>query len=200
MKLNTIKYSVLNTVFMIFSGCSTHNIDNIIDTNQTNIIHESNTSEFNTSIPIETIEKKVEAKKNPIVKIVVKKDTTKKPNKITLTTEADANKSEIVIKELSQKIKESKTREVREILNANPKAIDMVEESDKKLLYVGPSGWRVIDIIEGLRNGRLHQKEVVAHIKAAQLPYKKYSYEEIQLLLKQKLPFKVINTMMTVSK
>jgi len=193
------KYIVPMSVFIIFTGCSSHNIENVVDANQTNKLYETTSLELNTSASIAPTEKKVESKKNPLVKTVVKKDTTKKSNKTSLNNET-TDLSESVIKELNRKVKESKTREVREILNANPKAIDMVEESDKKLLYVGPSGWRVIDIIEGLRNGRLHEKEIVAHIKAAQLPYKKYSYEEIQLLLKQKIPFKVINTMMTVSK
>ena len=200
MESNMTKYSVLMTVFIIFTGCSSHNVENVIDTNQTNKHYETTFPELNTSSPIASSEKKVESKKNPSFKTVVKKDTTKKSNKNSLNNETDTDKAESVLKDLNQKVKESKTREVREILNTNPKAIEMIEESDKKLLYVGPSGWRVIDIIEGLRNGRLHEKEIVAHIKAARLPYKKYSYEEIQLLLKQKIPFKVINTMMTVSK
>jgi len=200
MSLNATKYIVFMSVFMIFTGCSSHNMENSMDTNQINKGNEISPPELNTSIPAPTIEKKVEPKKNPPAKTVGKKDATKKSNKTSLNNETDTDKSESAIKELNQKVKESKTREVREILNANPKAIDMIEESEKKLLYVGPSGWRVIDIIEGLRNGRLREKEIVSHIKAAKLPYKNYSYDEIQALLKQKIPFKVINTMMTVSK
>lgn len=200
MTLNTTKYIVLMSVFILFTGCSSHNMENLIDANESNKVNESHAPDLNVSVPVVSIEKKVEAKKNPSAKSIGKKDATKKSNKISLNNEADTDKSESDIKELNQKVKESKTREVREILNANPKAFDMVEESDNKLLYFGPSGWRVIDIIEGLRNGRLHEKEVVAHIKSAKLPYKKYSYEEIQLLLKQKIPFKVINAMMGVSR
>lgn len=200
MALNTTKHIVLMIVFIIFTGCSMHNMENVIDINQTNKVNENSTPELNTSVPVVPTEKKVESKKNPSVKTVVKKDTAKKSNKTSLNNEADTDKSESDIKELNQKVKESKTREVRDILNANPKALDMVEESDNKLFYVGPNGWRVIDIIEGLRNKRLHEKEIITHIKEANLPYKKYSYEEIQVLLKQKIPFKVINTMMTVSK
>ncbi len=101
---------------------------------------------------------------------------------------------------LTQKIKEHKTREARNILNKHPQALGMVGESDEKLLYFGPAGWRVIDIVEGLRNGRLREKSVVAHIRKAKFPYKKFTYEEIQVLLKHKLPYRVINTMIVVTK
>lgn len=198
MKRNSIKYSVMLLSMILFAGCAQHSVEN---DNSINKLPEEPKADINISsepLPLVQPERVSVPKKSPTNKIVVKKDPSKKANKVSPAPEAESET--LNIDELNQKVKANKTREVREILNTNPKAINMVDESDKKLLYVGPNGWRVIDIIEGLRNKRLHEKEIVAHIKAAQLPYKKYSYEEIQFLLKQKIPFKVINTMMTVSK
>ncbi|MDD5051363.1 MAG: hypothetical protein PHO27_01375 [Sulfuricurvum sp.] len=142
-------------------------------------------------------ENKSDSKIVPIKKVVVKKEVSKK---ITKEEESEKVENKINMGLLNQKIKENQTYEVREILNKNPNALSMVEESEKKLLYIGPNGWRVIDIIEGLRNKHLREKEVIAHLQAAKLPYKMYSYEEIQMLLKHKLPYKVINTMMNLSR
>ncbi|MBN2870354.1 MAG: hypothetical protein JXK04_05310 [Campylobacterales bacterium] len=129
----------------------------------------------------------------PAVKKVPPKTTAVAANDI-----SDAKAADIDL--LQKKIKEHKTREAREILNKHPQALGMVEESDEKLLYFGPAGWRVIDIVEGLRNGRLREKSVVTHIKKAKSPYKKFTYEEIQVLLKHKLPYRVINTMIVVTR
>jgi len=188
---------VILMALAMFAGCAQHSVEN---DNLINKIQEEPKADINVSSaaskPI-AVEKVSENKKNPSNKTTSKKDLSKKTDKTSVTTESEA---EINIDELNQKVKEYKTREVREILNTNPKAFEMIKESDKKLYYVGPSGWRVIDIIEGLRNKRLHQKEIINHIKTAKLPYKMYTYHEIQVLLKNKIPFRVINTMMTVSK
>jgi hypothetical protein len=197
MQRNTIHYFVILIALAIFTGCAPHSVknDNIL-----NQIPKEPTADINASSVLPTplvVEKVPENKKNPSNKTTSKKDLSKKTDKNSITTEPEL---EINIDELNQKVKTYKTREVREILNANPKAFEMIKESDNKLYYVGPSGWRVIDIIEGLRNKRLNQKEIINHIQAAKLPYKMFTYHEIQVLLKNKIPFRVINTMMTVSK
>jgi LAS superfamily LD-carboxypeptidase LdcB len=195
MQRNTIFNFVILTALVMFAGCAQHSVEN---NNSVNKVSEADINTSSAPLSITQPELVSVPKKSQPNKIVVKKDPSKKANKVSLVPEAEAET--LNIDELNQKVKANKTREVREILNTNPKALDLVQESDNKLFYVGPNGWRVIDIIEGLRNKRLHEKEIIEHIKAAQLPYKKYSYEEIQVLLKQKIPFKVINTMMTVSK
>lgn len=195
MQRNTIYNFVALIALAMFAGCAQHSVEN---NNSINKISEADINSSSAPLSIAQPEQVNVPKKSQPNKIVVKKDTTKKSNKAATVTESEMET--VNIDELNQKVKANKTREVREILNANPKALDFVPESDNKLFYVGPNGWRVIDIIEGLRNKRLHEKEIIAHIKEANLPYKKYSYEEIQALLKQKIPFKVINTMMTVSK
>jgi hypothetical protein len=195
MQRNTIYNFIILTALVMFAGCAQHSVEN---NNSVNKVSEADINNSSAPLSIVQPEQVNVPKKSQPNKIVVKKDTTKKGNKAVSVTEPEMET--LNIDELNQKVKANKTREVREILNTNPKALDLVQESDNKLFYVGPNGWRVIDIIEGLRNKRLHEKEIVAHIKAAQLPYKKYSYDEIQLLLKLKVPFKVINTMMMVSK
>lgn len=197
MKRNTIKYSVILLSMILFAGCVQHSIENDAIINK---VPEEPKADINiSSEPLPTVQhEQVNVKKSQPNKIVVKKDLSKKGGKASLV--GDAESDTVNIDELNQKVKANKTREVREILTTNPKALELVQESDNKLFYVGPNGWRVIDIIEGLRNKRLHEKEIIVHIKEANMPYKKYSYEEIQVLLKQKIPFKVINAMMTVSK
>lgn len=193
MRRNTIHFFIIIIALAMFTGCAQHSIEK--DT----ILPEpkADTNASSAHLAIVPVEKTAENKKSPSNKVASKKELSKKSNKTSLSSEAEI---EINIDELNQKVKENKTREVREILHANPKAFDMIEESDNKLFYVGPSGWRVIDIIEGLRNKRLNQKEIIKHIQAAKSPYKMYTYHEIQVLLKNKIPFRVINTMMTVSK
>lgn len=102
--------------------------------------------------------------------------------------------------DLNRKVSMNQTAAVRKVLQTNPAAFESIRDEKKKLLYVGPSGWRVIDVIERLRNRKISQKGAIEHIKNAKQSYRVFTYEEIQFLLEHKLPYKVINTMMTISK
>jgi hypothetical protein len=194
---------VSSSIIFVFSGCSTHVIEEKppviapIPKEPEPVVEAPKVVE----VPV-IIEKKVVVNKT-VKKPIVNTKVTKKSTKSTMHEDITVNEADInatVIEDLDQKIHENKTREVREILKENPKAIEAVGNSSNKLLYIGPSGWRVIDIIEGFRNKKLDEKSVVAHIKEAKNPYKVYTYEEIQILLKNKVPYKVINAMMIVSR
>jgi hypothetical protein len=202
MKLSASIVSILYSIVFLLSGCSSHTIKvkpaviTPIPKEPEPIIEAPKEVEA----PVIPEKKAVVTKpvKKPIVNTKVAKKNTKSSVQEDTTNDADINAT--VIENLNQKIHENKTREVREILKENPKAIEAVGNSFNKLFYIGPSGWRVIDIIEGFRNKKLDEKIVVAHIKEAKIPYKVYTYEEIQILLKNKIPYKVVNAMMIVSR
>ncbi|MDD2830251.1 MAG: hypothetical protein PHW18_11820 [Sulfuricurvum sp.] len=199
MKLSLSIVSSVVSIAFLFSGCSIHIIKDKspvvvpIPKEPEPIIETPTVVEIPVMIEKKDeidIPKKQITKKQVPNKKVTKKDETNEESEVTTT----------VIENLNQKMSENKTREVREILKENPKAIEAVGNSSNKLFYIGPSGWRVIDIIEGFRNKKLQEKLVVAHIKESKIPYKVYTYEEIQILLKNKIPYKVINAMMIVSR
>lgn len=189
MRMIFLTLPILGIIIVIFGGCSTHKMDDQFShANVDHVVEPVPVIEYKKeAIPVAIVEKKVEVKipKKPIPKKEL-------PKKVEMTN-AD-------VENLKKKINENKTREVREILNENPQALEAIQSSNKKLLYIGPKGWRVIDIIEGLRNKKLKEKQVIAHIKGANIPYKVFTYGEIQILLEHKMPYKVINTMMNISR
>lgn len=189
MKMISIALPILSIIMVVFSGCSTHEIEETSPAVKADHSVEAvpaieSTKEVK---PVVIIEKKVDVKISK--KLITKKEL---PRKLEMTNADFEN--------LKKKVNENKTREVREILNENPQALEAIQSSNKKLLYIGPKGWRVIDIIEGLRNKKLKEKQVITHIKGANIPYKVFTYDEIQTLLEHKMPYKVINTMMNVSR
>lgn len=190
MHLDTLKMFVLLLGSLMVAGCSAHRAEA-----EPAEVSRAETKPAANAVPAEVDNTPKKAAQQPSSKPAVKKV----PPKMTAVP-ADEKSDEPNIGLLTQKIKKHKTREARDILNKYPQALGMVEESNEKLLYFGPAGWRVIDIVEGLRNGRLREKSVVTHIKKAKSPYKKFTYEEIQVLLKHKLPYRVINTMIVVTR
>ncbi len=70
----------------------------------------------------------------------------------------------------------------------------------KKLKDIGPNEWTVNDIIKKVKYGKVPEKEVIEHILSVRLPYKKFNYDEIQIMLKCGLSYKIINSMIVVSK
>lgn len=100
---------------------------------------------------------------------------------------------------LKQMISRYETRGIRTYLNEHPQALALIDDPKQQLRYVGPNGWRVLDIIEKLRNERQSEKEIILHIINAALPYKKFSNEEIKMLVSYGLSYKIINAMLSVT-
>lgn len=100
---------------------------------------------------------------------------------------------------LKQMISRYETRGIRAYLNEHPQALALIDDPKQQLRYVGPNGWRVLDIIEKLRNERQSEKEIILHITNAALPYKKFSNEEIKMLVSYGLSYKIINAMLSVT-
>lgn len=100
---------------------------------------------------------------------------------------------------LKQMISRYETQGIRAYLKEHPDALALIEDPKQQLRYVGPNGWRVMDIIEKLRNERLSEKEIILHITKAALPYKKFSTEEIKTLVSYGISYKIIHAMMSVT-
>ena len=100
---------------------------------------------------------------------------------------------------LNKMIKGHETKGIRNFLNEHPDAINLIKDSNQRLRYIGPSKWRVIDIADKIRLKEVSDEEVVKHIATAKLPYKKFTQEEIAMLTRYGLSYKIINTMMNVS-
>lgn len=100
---------------------------------------------------------------------------------------------------LKQMISRYETRGIRAYLNEHPHALALIDDPKQQLRYVGPNGWRVLDIIEKLRNERQSEKEIILHITNAALPYKKFSNEEIKTLVSYGISYKIIDAMINVT-
>lgn len=132
---------------------------------------------------------------------VEKKDVFPKSTPVSKkTVVAKSPKEKFDSEELNRYVVRNQTAAVRKILDANPSAFDAIHDENKKLLYVGPAGWRVIDVIEKLRNKKINTNGAIAHIQSAKKPYKNFTYEEIKYLQEYKLPLKVIKAMIKASK
>lgn len=92
------------------------------------------------------------------------------------------------------------TMGIRNFLNEFPYAIEYIEEPMQRIRYVGPSGWRIIDIIENMGRGRYKESDVVHHIMTAQLPYKQFTPDEFKMLSRYGLSPSIIDAMVKVTK
>lgn len=100
---------------------------------------------------------------------------------------------------LKRLIAKHETIGVRNFLNEHPETIALISDSRQQLRYVGPSGWRIMDIAEGLARGVLKEEEVIAHIDTAALPYKPFSEDEIRIILHYGISNKIISSMMNAT-
>ncbi|MGA9047086.1 ankyrin repeat domain-containing protein [Sulfuricurvum sp.] len=100
---------------------------------------------------------------------------------------------------LKQMISRYETQGIRAYLNEHPHALALIDDPKQQLRYVGPKGWRVLDIIEKRKKEHLSEKEIILHITKAALPYKKFSNEEIKTLVSYGISYKIINAMIGVT-
>jgi hypothetical protein len=91
------------------------------------------------------------------------------------------------------------TRGIRSYLDKYPQAIALIKDLKQQFRYIGPSGWRVIDIVEKMEYEKMQDKTLIEHIKSNGLLYKKFTQEEIAILLRYGFSHKVINAMMQVN-
>jgi hypothetical protein len=120
-------------------------------------------------------------------------------DKKNLTFEKSLSKKTIV-KPIGQPTKEIKGNFVAKNETLQLSTLSRGALEPKKLKDIGPSDWTVNDIIKKIKYGKIPEKDVVEHIMNAKAPYKKFNYDEIQIMLKCGLSYKIINSMIVVSK
>ncbi len=100
---------------------------------------------------------------------------------------------------LKRLIARHETIGVRNFLNEHPESISLITDPRQQLRYVGPNGWRIMDIAEGLTRGVLKEKDAIEHIIASNLPYKKFSEDEIRIISHYGISNKIIDAMVNVT-
>ncbi len=162
----------------------------------------------NASLPLKTRktqEVKTDTPKNNALNLNMKPPTPTlvkipKEKEMVVEKKISSSLSEDEMREkLKKMINGHETKAIRNFLNDNPHAITLIEDNNQRLRYVGPPDWRVIDITEKMKRGGVSEKEILNHITVAKLPYKQFTHEEIAILVRYGLSYKIINTMMNVS-
>lgn len=100
---------------------------------------------------------------------------------------------------LQRLMSKHETLAVRTFLNEHPEAITLIGDPRQQLRYVGPRGWRIMDIAEGLTRGVLKEKEIIEHIETAGLPYKHFTEDEIRTISHYGISIKIIKAMISVT-
>ena len=122
-------------------------------------------------------------------------------NKSVIISKAVVKKvpSKVLVKEAVQakEIKEKKTETIQFSVN---ETLSKSASSVVTLKEVGPKGWTVGDIAKKVKYQKLSEKVILKYILSVKAPYKKFSYDEIQTMIGWGLSYKIINTMMMVSK
>lgn len=152
-------------------------------------------------------EKKIDVPQPKLSSLQVSSAQVKKDDHALAATAQDTTLKNVSLKSadkeasamLKQMISRYETRGIRAYLNEHPHALALIDDPKQQLRYVGPNGWRVLDIIEKLRNERQSEKEIILHITNAALPYKKFSHEEIKTLVSYGISYKIIDAMINVT-
>ena len=143
------------------------------------------------SVPVVKVEPVVIAQPPVVIKPLVSTPIVEK--KLPSITEAEARAI------LNRLMSKHETLAVRNFLNEHPEMISLISDPRQQLRYVGPAGWRIMDIAEALSRGVLKEKEIIDHIEASSLPYKKFTEDEIRIISHYGISIKIINAMITVT-
>lgn len=92
------------------------------------------------------------------------------------------------------------TMGIRSFLNQYPHTINLIDDPMQRIRYVGPSGFRVIDIIENMGRGKISDVQVINQIMTSNYPYKNFSADELKMLSRYGISNSIINAMVNVSK
>ncbi|HEX5711228.1 MAG TPA: ankyrin repeat domain-containing protein [Sulfuricurvum sp.] len=97
---------------------------------------------------------------------------------------------------LNGMIARRETKGIRNYLDSNPQAIVLITDPKQQLRYIGPSGWRVIDIVEKIQYGKIPEKSIIEYISSNALIYKNFTQDEMKILSKYGLTSTMIASMM----
>lgn len=100
---------------------------------------------------------------------------------------------------LDKMIERRETMGIRNYLDQYPEALESIKEVRQRIRYVGPSGMRIIDILEKRRNKKMTDEQILQTIASSSKAYKKFSAEEREILGKYGLPLNMIETMEKVT-
>lgn len=123
----------------------------------------------------------------------------KNPNEKELVDSQQVSKSlsdNEMTEKLNKMIKNHETIGIRNFLNENPQALELIKDNNQRLRYIGPPNWRVIDIADKIRLKEVSEEEIINHIVTEKFSYKNFTQEEIALLIRYGLSHKIINAMM----
>ena len=87
---------------------------------------------------------------------------------------------------------------LKDYTEKNPNAVYYIKDEWLRLALTGPKGMKVGDIREYLKGGK-SEKILIAMIKQQELPYKKFSMSEVDMLIKMQLSEDVITAMIDVT-
>lgn len=100
---------------------------------------------------------------------------------------------------LERMIERRETMGIRNYLDQYPDALESIKEVRQKVRYVGPSGMRIIDILEKKRNQKMGDTEFIKIITSDAKPYKKFTSEERDILGKYGLSKPLLDAMEKVT-
>lgn len=170
---------------------SSREISRLMENAKQKLLSEYMTTSIKDPEPLK-IEPAKETEIQPLSVVIVQEDVIKTPSIPLSVIPEDAAQT------LKGMISRYETRGIREYLNNYPQAITVIEDPKQRLRYLGSSSWRVIDIVENIEHKKMQEKIIIEHIKNNNIFYKKFTQEEIAILLKYGLSYKLINVMMQV--
>lgn len=147
-------------------------------------------------IPVVTVQPSPVIDEQP-VKVVDNKSVQSVETK--LVSKPSMSKEEASMR-LKKMIAGRETLGIRNFLNDNPNTIDLIDDPMQRIRYVGPSGFRIIDIIENMSRGKMKESDVISQISTSNLPYKNYTDEEVKMLSRYGISNSIIDAMVKVSK
>ena len=101
-------------------------------------------------------------------------------------------------KNVNSYIKKNDLKGLKTYTEENPSAVYYIKDKTIRLMLTGPKGMKVGDIRKLIKDKR-SDYIIISLIKRVKSPYKEFTLEEIDLLLKMKLSDKIISAMMDVT-
>lgn len=123
----------------------------------------------------------------------------KHTNLIPILKKAQNNYANIQIKNIVQNFETTKNYEaLKKYIDTNPKSVYYIQDDILRLALTGPKNMKVGDVRKLLQNGR-SEKIIISLIKQVSSPYKKFTLDEIDVLIKMGLSDNVISAMIDVT-
>lgn len=112
--------------------------------------------------------------------------------------EAKAKKEAEIALQINDLIAKNDFEGLKLLTEQNPYYVNYIQDAELRLMLTGPKGMKVGDIRKLLKDGK-SEMIVVSLIKRVQIPYKEFSLEEIEELIKMELTDKTISAMIDVT-